>query len=546
MASTPNRSASPPTRARLGPLVNTLIVAGGYLLSRVLGLIRDLIISYQFGTSRDLDAYRATFGILDMIYLVVAGGALGTAFIPVFAGFLEERREEDAWRLAGGVLNLAFLALLVTCALVALLAGPLVALTVGSGFDPQKRALTVSFLRLLLIQPILLGLGGLAKATLESFDHFTLPSIGSNLYNLGIIGGALLAPWLGIDGLVWGVVAGAALFLLVQIPGLRRVGFRYRPTLRLDTPGVWQVGRLLAPRLFGQSAWQINLVVIASFASTLAEGSVAANGYAYQLMLLPHGLLALSLGTVIFPRLARLYAAGDLPALRALALGAVRNVLFLALPAAVMLAALRLPLLRALFQRGEFDWRSTALTAEALGYYALGLAAFAAAEILVRTFYAMRDTRTPVYVGVGMVLLNIALGWALLRLGMGLGGLALAFSVSSTAEAAVLLLLLRSRFGGLGGLGGALGRMALATLACGAALLALLWLSRAALPFLRPGDTYRWPADFIALALWLLAVGSLSGAAYGGVAALLRLEEMRAVLERLVQMWGRVRGGRAG
>src|SRR5262245_9191793 len=147
MPSTPNRGQA--SRARLSPLANTLIVAGGYLLSRVLGLARDVIILYQFGTGREIDAYRAAFGILDLIYLVVAGGALGSAFIPVFAGFLSQQQHEDAWRLANSVLNLALVALLAACALVALLADPLVALTIGSGFDPEKQALTAFILRLL-------------------------------------------------------------------------------------------------------------------------------------------------------------------------------------------------------------------------------------------------------------------------------------------------------------------------------------------------------------------------------------------------------------
>lgn len=532
-------------RARLGPFLNTLIVAGGYLLSRVLGLVRDIIISAQFGTRPELDAYRATFNILDLIYLVVAGGALGSAFIPVFAGFLAERREDDAWRLAGGLLNWVLLALLAACVLIALLADPLVALTVGSGFDPAKRALTAQILRLLLIQPVLLGLGGLAKATLESFDHFTLPAVGANLYNIGIIGGALLAPWLGIAGLVWGVIAGAALFLLVQLPGLRGVGARYTPTLSLGTPGLRQVGRLLGPRLFGQSAWQINMIAIASFASLLGTGAVAANGYALQLMLLPHGLIALSLGTVMFPQLARHYAAGDMAALRATALAAVRGVLFLALPFAALLAILRLPVLRLLYQRGQFDATSTALTAEALGFYALGLVAFAAAEILVRTFYAMRDTRTPVYVGIGAVLLNIALGWSLLRLRPSLGMLALAFSVANTAEAIALLWLLRPRLGRLGGgFWGALARMLAATLACAVTLLALLWFSRPALAFLQSGDSYRWPADFVPLALWLAGAAALGAIAYGVVALALRLEELHTALRRVRGLLARVRGKR--
>jgi putative peptidoglycan lipid II flippase len=537
----------PATRARLGPFLNTLIVAGGYLLSRMLGLVRDIIISAQFGTHPELDAYRATFNILDLIYLVVAGGALGSAFIPVFAGFLAENREDEAWRLAGSVLNWALLALLVTCALIALLADPLVALTVGSGFDPAKRALTAQILRLLLIQPVLLGLGGLAKATLESFDQFTLPAVGANLYNMGIIGGALVAHWLGIGGLVWGVIAGAALFLLVQLPGLRGVGARYTPTLRLDTPGLRQVGRLLGPRLFGQSAWQINMIAIGSFASLLGNGAVAANGYALQLMLLPHGLIALSMGTVMFPQLARYYAAGDMHALRAAALGGVRSVLFLALPLAALLAILRLPVLRLLYQRGQFDAISTTLTAGALGFYALGLVAFAAAEILVRTFYAMRDTRTPVYVGIGAVLLNIGLGWSLLRIHPTLGMLALAFSIANTSEAAILLWLLRPRLGELGGdFWRALMRMLGATLACAATLLALLWISQPTLPFLQNGDTYHWPADFVPLALWLASVGAVGMLVYGGMALALGLEEIRAMLRRARALLARVRGLRGG
>jgi putative peptidoglycan lipid II flippase len=532
MTSTPDRGPAP--RARLGPLANTLIVAGGYLLSRVLGLARDVIILSQFGTGREIDAYRAAFGILDLIYLVVAGGALGSAFIPVFAGLLSQQQEDDAWRLANSVLNLALIALLAACALIALLADPLVALTIGSGFDAEKRALTTHILRLLLIQPLLLGLGGLAKATLESFDRFALPAIGSNLYNVGIIGGALLAPWLGISGLVWGVVAGAVLFLLVQLPGLREVGWRYRPILSFDAPGVAQVGRLLGPRLFGQSAWQIGLIALASFASQLGEGAVTANAAALQLMMLPHGLIALSLGTVIFPQLARHHAVGDIAALRRVALGALRQVLFLALPAAAILGWLSQPIVRALFERGRFSAASTALTAEAFNFYAFGLAAFAAAEILVRTFYAMRDTRTPVYVGVLAVATNIGLGWGLLRLGAGLEGLAAAFSIANTLEAALLLTLLRPRLGRLGGdFWRALGSMLLATLACGAVLLALRLASATWLPFVAPGATYRWPDDFLPLVAWLLGASAVGAAVYAGVAALLRLEEVRAMWARL-------------
>jgi putative peptidoglycan lipid II flippase len=330
------------------------------------------------------------------------------------------------------------------------------------------------------------------------------------------------------------VIAGAALFLLVQLPGLRAIGWRYAPDLRIGTPGLRQVGRLLGPRLFGQSAWQLGLVAIASFASQLGEGAVTANAAALQLMMLPHGLIALSLGTVIFPQLARLHAAGDIAGLRESALGAVRQVLFLALPASAIFGALGLPIIRVLFERGRFDSTSTALTAQALSYYALGLAAFAAAEILVRSFYAMQDTRTPVLVGIATVSVNIALGWALLRLGAGLRGLAFAFSIANTLEATLLLVLLRPRLGMLGGaFWRAAGAMLLATLVCGAALLGLRLASAAYLPSIDAGGAYRWPADFLPLLAWLAAVAGLGMALYFGVAALLGLAELRATLTRL-------------
>jgi putative peptidoglycan lipid II flippase len=564
----PSRARAPLGRARFGPLLNTAIVAGGYLLSRVLGLARDIIISAQFGTLPEYGVYRATFSILDLIYIVVAGGALGSAFIPVFAGFLSEEREEDAWSLASAVLTLAAVGLIGACLLIGLLADPIVALTVGRGFGPDQRALAALLLRLMLVQPLLLGIGGLSKATLESFDRFTLPAVGANLYNVGIIGGALLAPWLGIYGLVAGVLAGAALFLVVQLPGLRKVGARYtlpnaeqrtlsaeqrprsalslQPSALLAVPGLGRVGKLLAPRLFGQGVAQINQIVLVSFASTLGAAAVAANAYALTLMLLPHGLVALSLGTVLFPQLARLHAAGDRAGFREATLGATRGVLFLALPAAALLGALAAPIVRGLFERGEFDAASTALTSGALVFYALGLPAYAAAEIVVRSFYAMHDTRTPVAVGAGAVLLNIGLGWALLRLGVGLRGLALAFSVANTAEAIALLALLRGRLGPLGAaFWRAIGAMLLASGACGAALLALRRASLDALPFLDSASGYRWPADFLPLALWLAAAGGLAALAYGGAALLLRLPEVRAMLGRVRAVAARLRHGRA-
>jgi putative peptidoglycan lipid II flippase len=221
------------------------------------------------------------------------------------------------------------------------------------------------------------------------------------------------------------------------------------------------------------------------------------------------------------------------------ALGAVRWVLFLALPASAILGALAAPVVRLLFQRGQFTDSSTLLTSAALLAYACGLAAFAAAEIIVRTFYAMQDTRTPVVVGAGAVLINILLGWTALRLGAGLGGLALAFSTASTIEAIVLLALLGPRLGGLGdAFRRAFGCMLLATAACTAVLALLLPASIPALPFLQESG-YGWPQDFPALAVWTSAAAVLGGLVYAGAAALLRIDELETLRERAERVLGR-------
>ena len=530
----PTNSQPVPAPVKRAALLNTAVVAGGYFLSRVLGIIRDIIINAQFGTNAQMDAYQAAFAIPDFLYLVIMGGALGSAFIPVFSGFLDAENHEDAWQLANGVLHVALVLMVLLAVLVAWQADSLVWL-IWRDFSQPIHDLTVQLLRLLLIQPLLLGIGGLAKAALESFERFSVPALGSNLYNVGQIFGALvLAPFFGIYGLVIGVILGALLFVAVQIPSLVRQGYHYRLNLNLHTPGLPRIAWLIAPRLFGQSAWQLGLVISSGIVASIAiPGAVRANGIAYQLMLLPHGLLALSLGTVIFPRMSRAYAAGDTATLRQEAITAVRSVVFLTLPAAIVLWTLAVPIVRLLFERVNFTAASTMLTAEALRNYAIGLAAFAAAEIIVRTFYAMQDTLTPVLAGIVTVWLNIVLATAFLRGGYGIGGVGLAFSIAAITEALALLLILWLRWHTLDGLWGALARMGLASALFGAALLGLRLLSAPWLSSLQAGDTYTWPWDFLPLAIWTGAVLVVCGALYGGLAVLLRLPEAAALVGRI-------------
>jgi putative peptidoglycan lipid II flippase len=441
-----------------------------FVVSRALGLLREVVISHRFGTGGELDAYLAAFRLPDILFQIVAGGALASAFLPTFATLLAGDDDEGAWRLASAVINLVLILTAVLSVAAALAAPWLVRTVVAPGFPPARQDLTAGLMRLMLLTPTVFGVSGVVMGILNARQHFLLPALAPIVYNLGIIGGAvLLAPRLGVQGLALGVVVGALGHLLVQLPGLARHGLRYSPVLGLRDPGVHEVGRLMLPRVLGLAAVQVNFLVNTILASGLVAGSLAAINYAWLLMLLPQGVFAQSVATAAFPTFSE-QAARDRRAEMGSTLAAtLRAVLYLTLPAAVGLLVLRQPLVQIVFQRGAFTEASTHMVAWALAFYVLGLPAHAVVEIVVRAFYAMHDTRTPVAVGVAAMALNVVLSLAFLAAFQALGwmphgGLALSNSLATTVEMAVLLVLLRRRLGGLEGpeMLRSLGRMALA------------------------------------------------------------------------------------
>ncbi len=418
-----------------------------FLASRALGLLRDVVISHHFGTSRALDAYFAAFSIPDLIFNVIAGGAVGSAFIPTFSAALASGDRERAWRLASAVLNVAFLVLTGIAAVLAVLAPEVTAATVARGFAAPDQALTATLMRWMLLTPILFGLSGILMGILNSHQHFVLPALAPVIYNAAIIAGALfLAPTLGVYGLVSGVVAGAVLHLAIQVPWLCRHRMQYSPSLGFDNPDVREVGRLMLPRTLGLAAVQVNILVSTILASTLPAGRIAALAYAWRVMLLPEGIIALSLATAAFPTFSELMARRQHDELRHTFSNVFRMTLYLTVPAAVGLFVLGEPLVALLFQRGEFDAQSTAETAWALQFYAVGLIAHSGLEIITRVYYAMQDTRTPVVVGVGAMVLNVGLSLVLLG-PFAHGGLAFANSLATIGEVLVLFNLLRRRPG---------------------------------------------------------------------------------------------------
>ncbi|MER3545302.1 MAG: murein biosynthesis integral membrane protein MurJ [Chloroflexota bacterium] len=502
-----------------------LVIMVAYILSNLVGLARQIVVSQAFGTSAELDAYWAAFRLPDFLFTLVAGGALASAFLPTFTAALARGDRLGAWRLASAVANLVLIILICGAILLAVAAPLLVATVVAPGFSPSQQAWTVHLMRVMVLSPILFGLSGLLSAILNAHQHFLLPAIAPILYNVGImIGAVFLAPLpgMGVRGLAFGVVLGAALHLAIQLIGLKGRSAQYVPTLGLNDPQLHEVARLMLPRMLGVAVVQLNFQVNTILASGLEAGRLSALTLAWMIFLLPQAVIAQSAATAAFPTLATLVAQGRLDEMRHTLATTLRNVLFLAIPASLGLILLRDPLIRFLFQRGEFDARSTALTSWALGLYALGLVGHSVLEVLVRAFYAMHDTRTPVVVGAGAMGLNIVLSLTLIQVfrPLGLfphGGLALANSMAATAETLVLVWLIRKRLGGLEG------RRTLATLvrASVAALgMALVVLTSATWLPVRSDP-------------WIVASGvALGGGVYLGLSLLLRSEEVHSLRVR--------------
>ena len=526
----PVQQDSPPTGADTGAMDGrgiasaALLVMICYVLSRATGLGREMVIGAQFGTSAVLDAYLAAFRVPDILFQLIAGGALGSAFIPTFSGFWVKGDRPGAWLLFSRMLNLVTLVLVVLAGLAAIFALPLVQYVIAPGFVPEQQALTASLMRWMLISTVIFGASGLVMGALNATQHFLLPAIAPIVYNLAIIVGAwLLTPVIGIYGLVVGVVAGALGHLLVQVPGLVRRQARYSFSWTVRDPSVREVARLMGPRVLGLCFVQLHFLVNTILASSLAPGSLSALNYAWLLMLLPLGIFAQALATAAFPTFAAQVASGQPDALRQTFGQILRTVFFLTIPAAVGLYLLREPLISALLERGRFGRDSTLMVAYALQFYALGLVAHAAVEITVRAFYALHNTLTPVMVGIGAMTLNVLLSlWWVGRLSY--GGLALANTTATALEMIVLLWLLRKPINGLQGR--QLARTLMRSILAAAIMAVAIWL------WLDRLEGRVWASTAPTLAVWTTALGGivLAAGVYLLASFFLNSEELRPAL----------------
>ncbi|MDI3280122.1 MAG: murein biosynthesis integral membrane protein MurJ [Bacillota bacterium] len=437
-------------QARVARAAGLLMAA--ILASRILGFIRERAVGDIFGRTQVTDAFFAAFAVPDLMYYLLVGGALSAAFIPVFTEYLARGEEEEAWRVASSFLNLVVL-LLLGFTVLGILFAPLLAPLVAYKFAGEQLRLLVYLMRIMFPAVFFTALAGLGMGVLNSYQHFTLPALGPIVYNIFIILGAyLLGPRIGIVGMALGVVAGAWSNFALQWLGVWRRAGRYRWQIDLRHPGMQKMFRLMLPSIVGLSVVQINLLVNQNLASGLAEGSITALRLANRLMQLPLGVFAMAISTAIFPTLTRQVARGEKENFTATALAGLRLTLFITIPSSLGLLALAEPIVRLLYQTGQFGPEDTRATAVALMYFALGLFPQSGVQILTRAFYSLQDTLTPLRVGAATVALNIALNLFFLHVTrLGHGGLALAFSLTSFFNLAALLFLLRRKLGPLGG-----------------------------------------------------------------------------------------------
>jgi len=426
------------------------------VLGQAIGLVRGILVARAFPAS-ELDAFFAANRVAETLFTLLAAGALGSAFIPTFTGFLTKDDKASAWRLASSIANLLILTLSFLAALAAVFAPQIVRYALAPGFsnNPALLSLTIDLLRIQLVSAVLFGLGGLIVGILNAHRVFLVPALTPSMYQLGMIFGVLvLAPRMGIYGLAWGVVIGAILYLFLQIPNLLKQKGTYTPSLGLENAAVREVFRLMGPRMLGVAVVQLNFWVNTWLASQMAPGSVAGLQYGFSLMLMAQAAIAQSVAIAAMPTFSAQFALGKLDEMRASLASTIRGVIFLALPASVGLILLREPIVSMLYQRGQFDARMTDLVAWALLWYAVGMVGHSVLEVLTRAFYAQHDTRTPVIVGGIAMGLNVLFSFSFSALfenigWMPHGGLALANSFATAMEVTVLFIIMRKRLNGI-------------------------------------------------------------------------------------------------
>ncbi len=430
------------TLARAG-----LIVAGAYFVSRILGYVRVVVITNEFGAGAQLDAYFAAFRVPDTLFQLVAAGAFGSSMVPVLAGIFAKGEDERGWRVVSTVINIMLIVLATLAVIIAILAPQIVPL-ITPGFDAVGTELTVRLTRIMLMSPVLLALAAVASSSLNVRGRFASSAVAPSLYNVSIIVGAvLLGPVLGVEGLAVGVVIGSLLHLGVQIRPLMREHFHLSLRIDMSDPAVRQILTLMVPRAIGLGANQIVFMVATMLASGVGLGAVTDYNVATTLLQIPLGTISYPMSLVLMPTLSRVVATGTTREFSQLLTRSMRLICWIMLFITAVGFVLRHQGVTLLF--AGLDAQAIAQTSDALAFLLLGLTGLSLVIILSRAFYAGKDTRTPVFTAFTDLAVAVTTGVALVG-SMGLAGIAVGITAGAWTEATVLAVLLRRRIPGIG------------------------------------------------------------------------------------------------
>lgn len=423
------------------------------MVSKILGLLRDRLLVHLF-TPEDVAVFLAAFRLPDLIFQLMIFGALSVAFIPVFTDYLHDKGEKEAFGFASDILNIFLIAFSLVGFLVFLFALPLMNLVVP-GFNSEQKAVAASLTQIILMGQILLAIGSLFVGVCQSFQRFIIPSLAGVFYNLGIILGIiLLSPKLGIYGPAFGVIIGAAMHALIQVPLVNHLGFKYRFRLNIKSAGIKEIFSLMSMRTIGLAIEQLNETVGLVLASFISTASVTFLTFAQHLQTVPIGLFGLTIAQAALPVLSQEQSRKELASFRTTLLTTIHQILFLTLPATSILIVLRIPAVRLVFGASQFDWQATVLTGRTLAFLAVGLTAQAVILLLVRAFYALKDTKTPVMVSCIVVAINIILSVVFVRaLNYEIWSLGLSYSIATIVSLFLLTYFLDKKVGSIAGSG---------------------------------------------------------------------------------------------
>lgn len=497
-----------------------LLLGAASLASKFLGMFRDRALAGVFGAGDTLDAYYAAFRLPDMLYGLLILGALSAGFIPIFTEYLmrdKEGAEEDAWRLTNELLGILGIALVALTSIFIVFA-PKIVPAITPGFHGAKLDLTIHLSQIMFVSTLLLGFSAVLGGVLQGTKRFFAFAVAPIFYNIGIIIGALVfVRFWGAYGLAAGVVLGAVLHFVSQYLPATGLGFKFRPCFKTSDGGVAKIARQSAPRILSLAVTQVDFTVATFIATTLASGSVSVINLANNLQMVPVGLIGISYAVAAYPSLTRLAVKNENGKFVENLSGAIRQVLFLVVPISILLLLLRAQVVRVILGSGHFDWNDTTRTADALALFAISIAAQSVAPILVRAFYALKDSTTPLLIGMVAVAADI-IGNLTLSKTLGVAGLALSFSIAAAIQVSLLWVMLRLKTGTLEE------ASVLRTLAkITASSLAMAIVVQLVKGFIGPIVSMN---TFIGVFIQLVVAGTAGVGAYFGIAHLLRSEEM--------------------